>query len=257
MLSINKQYIELVFYRAYAQLRVEASRNYLNFLWWILDPLLSMATFYIVFGILIQRGTPDFVPFLLIGLVSWQWFSNTFSHCMPSILYGTILINQVYIPKAVFPFTIILMDTIKFTFVLSLLLIFLWLYGFPPSKYYFALPFVIIIQGIFITGTSLLISAFVPFVQDLQFIFTALLQLLFFASGVFFSTDILPPEYLEVYHLNPITIIIESWRDILMYQQWPDFYGLAYVSVISIILLAISIFSIKHFDYQYPRVVFE
>ena len=70
------QHLELVWYKAYADLRAEAARAYLGVLWWVLEPLLYICVFYVVFGILLDRGGQGFVSFMLCGLVVWRWFSS-------------------------------------------------------------------------------------------------------------------------------------------------------------------------------------
>ena len=122
---LNARYRDLILYKTLADLRAEAARTYIGFLWWVLDPLIFMAIFYVVFGLLLRRSTPDFVPFLLIGLVSWRWFQNTITHSATSILGGRSLMQQVYVPKIIFPLVIILTDLVKFGLVLMLLLIYL------------------------------------------------------------------------------------------------------------------------------------
>ncbi|HPQ27545.1 MAG TPA: hypothetical protein PLQ82_03640 [Desulfobacteraceae bacterium] len=64
---LNRRYIELVFFKAYANLRSEAARTYLSFLWWIIDPVLFMSVYYVVFAVLLQRGTKGYIPNLSIG----------------------------------------------------------------------------------------------------------------------------------------------------------------------------------------------
>ena len=71
----KSQYLSLVLYKTYAELRAESARTYIGFLWWIIEPIVDMATYYLVFAVLLRNRTEDFVPFLLIGLVSWKWFS--------------------------------------------------------------------------------------------------------------------------------------------------------------------------------------
>ena len=67
-------YIQLILFRSYADLCSQTARTYLSFAWWILDPLFYMITMYIVFVKLLNRGTGDFVVFLLIGVITWRWF---------------------------------------------------------------------------------------------------------------------------------------------------------------------------------------
>ena len=73
-----KRYLEIIYYKTYADLRSEASRSYLGFVWWILEPVLYMSVFYLVFSVIRGQKDEDFILFLLVGLVSWKWFaSNT------------------------------------------------------------------------------------------------------------------------------------------------------------------------------------
>jgi lipopolysaccharide transport system permease protein len=61
-------WLELVLFSTYAELRAERARSYLGFLWWIIEPAMNMATYYLVFAVVLKTGQPDYVPFLLIGL---------------------------------------------------------------------------------------------------------------------------------------------------------------------------------------------
>ena len=120
MFFLNDHEKSFVIYKALANLRTEIAKTYLSFSWWILEPLLSMSVFYIVFGLLIPRKIEHFVPFLLVGLISWQWFANTIKHCMNSISGNGRLMTQVYVPKMIFPSVVIVMDFIKFLLVFLL-----------------------------------------------------------------------------------------------------------------------------------------
>src|SRR6056297_880614 len=143
---LRPEYIELVIVKVFMNLKSEASRTYLSFLWWILEPVMTMSVFYVVFGVLLNRRTDDFIAFLLVGLVTWQWFSNTISHGMSAIHHNSRVILSVDIPKEIFPLIEILMDVVKFSLVLVLLLGFLWIFGFPVNPQYFALPGLLVIQ---------------------------------------------------------------------------------------------------------------
>ena len=138
--------LELILHKTYADLRAEAAKTYNNYLWWILDPILSMLVFYLVFGLLFQRGGEGFIAFLLIGLVVWNWYKQTISHAGNAILAGKGLMNQVHVPKLVFPLVTMLTDLSKFLVVFVILLGFLWLSGYGASPAYQALPLVLLAQ---------------------------------------------------------------------------------------------------------------
>ena len=65
-------YKEILLYGVYSDLRTEVARRFLGFLWWIIDPVLYMAAFYVVFALALRQGGEDYAPFLLIGMVVWN-----------------------------------------------------------------------------------------------------------------------------------------------------------------------------------------
>ncbi|MCC8992943.1 MAG: ABC transporter permease [Candidatus Contendobacter sp.] len=250
---LNARYRDLILYKTLADLRAEAARTYIGFLWWVLDPLIFMAIFYVVFGLLLRRSTPDFVPFLLIGLVSWRWFQNTITHSATSILGGRSLMQQVYVPKIIFPLVIILTDLVKFGLVLMLLLIYLWLAGFSVGWTYLALPALLMTQFLLILGLTLSVAAVVPFVPDLKYLTEHALQILFYFSGIFFSGASIPENYQPYFYLNPMASIIEAHRDILIYQKWPNWLALALIAVLSMMISFLAYHWIKKNDHLYPK----
>ncbi len=249
------RYRELILFKAFADLTAEASRTYLSFLWWIFDPILSMSVYYFVFGILLQRGTDDYIPFLLVGLVTWQWLINTVNHGMTSIWGNAGLMNQVYLPKTVFPSVIILMDMFKFLIVFCLIIIFLWIYGFGINITYLALPPLLVVQLLFITALTWFIAAIIPFVPDLRFFVQAALQLVFFLSGIFFSPSGIPENLRKYFYFNPMANLIEDYRNILMHNQWPDWGALGIIAALSLVGIYLSGKLIAHNDYIYPRII--
>ena len=252
---LQPRYRELVLFKAYTGLRAESSRTYLSFLWWVLEPVLSMSIYYVVFGLLFQRGTHDYVPFLLIGLVVWQWFVNSIKHGMGSIHGNGRLMTQVDLPKEIFPTIEMAMDLVKFGFVFALLLILLWLYGFPIGPAYLALPVVMLVEFLLLTTFTYLAAAIVPFLPDLKFLIDALLNLTFFLSGVFYAGSSIPAQYRWYFYLNPMVNIIEAYRDILMHGVWPHWGALLKVGLFALAGFYGAQLLLRHFDHVYPRIV--
>ncbi|MDM8567651.1 ABC transporter permease [Candidatus Halobeggiatoa sp. HSG11] len=249
------KYTELILYKTYADLRAESERTYLGFLWWIFEPIMYMGVFYIFFGILLGHRTDDYVPFLLIGLTSWQWLKSCLSHGAETIKGATPLMQQVHLPKVVFPIILVLTDTVKFLFILSLLLIFLWLYGYGIGITYLALPLILIVQMLFVLAGTFFLAAIIPFIPDLRFVVENILLALFFMSGVMIRSDIVPAAYQSFYYLNPIVTIIESYRNILMYNVWPDGFSLMVISIFSLICIWLGAKLIGRFEYIYPKIM--
>ena len=249
-----KHYIDLVWYKAYADLRVEASRGYLGILWWVLEPLLFMAVFYVVFGARYPHSGKDYVAFLLVGLVAWRWFDNTIKLGSNALIWSQALMQQVYVPKIVFPTVTVVTNTVKFLFVLATLLAFLLLNGYFPGATWLALPGLLAIQLLFIAASTWLISALVPFLPDIRVIMDSGLTLLFFMSGIFFDIGSVSTQLATYLRLNPMAILIESYRKVLLHGVWPDWGMLALVVVFSVIILLVSLRLHFRYDRQFAKI---
>ena len=252
---MQQKMVSLLFFKTSANLRTEVSQYYLNYLWWVLEPILTMAIFYVVFGVFLNRGTEHYVAFLLCGLTAWNWFARSIEHASRSIYQSRGLILQVNLSKIFFPLEVFLRDGFKHLFVLSLLLAFLVFYPTPVSVTWLALPVLLFVQALLILGISILCAALVPFLPDLSFIISTGLHLMFFGSGIFFRIeDVVLPEHQFLMYLNPMAGLLKAYRDVLIYASWPDWYYLAKVSIIAIILLAGAVWLTRKLDYIYPRV---
>jgi len=250
-----RQYWELILYKTYADLRAETERTYMGFLWWIIEPVMFMGVFYVFFGLLLNQNKEGFVAFLLTSLTIWQWFKSCLSHGAESILGGHALMQQVYLPKIIFPIILIFTDSVKFIFIFSLLLVFLWLYGYPPSHYYAALPVLFLSQLLLIGAVSFWLAALIPFFPDLRFVIENLLLAMFFMSGIMIDASVIPKPYLFYYYLNPMTHLIEGFRHVLLRNTWPDFTALGFIAIFSLIGIGLAYLFIKRFEYTYPKIM--
>jgi len=248
-------YRQFVFVKVVANLRSEAVRNYLSYLWWFLEPLLHMVTYYLVFGLLLRRGTEDFVVFLLTGLIPYLWFSKTISHGMLSIVQGRGLMMQVHLPKIIFPTIVILHDAVKQSFIFTILLAFIVVYGINPSASWLAFPLIVLSEFLLITACCYLVAAIIPFLPDFKFMVTAGLQLLLFCSGIFYNIEMIAPDYKRIFYLNPMANLLHNYREVLMYHNWPDWASLAVISGCSIFVICCMWIIIRRLDHIYPRVV--
>ena len=248
---------ELVWVKANLNLRSEASVNYLSYAWWVIEPLLHMVTYYLVFGFLLNRGGDNYVAFLLTGIVPWLWFNKAVMHAQGAILGGKQLMNQLYVPKLFFPLTNIVQDSIKQVIVFTILLIFVVLYGIPAHIGWLWLFVLFILQILFIIGCGLLAALIVPFIRDMAFVIPTLMQFMMFCSGTFFDPKNILPQSQEFFFLNPMANLLQQYRNVLLYGLAPDIHELMYIFEISMVLIFIALLCYKKFDHALPRVVLE
>ena len=220
---------DIIQYKAGAELKAESQRYYLGFLWWLIEPILYMLVFYFVFAVLFQRGTEDFVVFLLTGLVFWQWFQSTVMQCADTLTANRGLINQVYVPKYLFQVVVMLKNTAKFGVVLAILVLFLLVYGIRPSAAWLAAPLVLAVGAACIAGISLLLAAVTPLVPDLRVLLDPGMRALLFLSGIFYDINAFETPYRFVFQLNPVAVLIDNLRAVLLRNLAPDWWQLAAV----------------------------
>jgi len=245
----------IILYKAYADLRAESEKYYISYLWWIIEPILQMCVYYLVFGVLFDHGTPNYVPFLLIGLVTWRWGLAIINEGSHSIARNKHLIRQVYLPKYIFPTVALFTQTFKFAIVFSLLVLYLWLSGHSPHVGYLALPLVFAAHLTLVMGVTYILAALMPYLPDLRLLVDTGLQLLFFVSGVFFAGDAIPKQYQYYFYLNPMANLLDLYRDILLYKNALDLSLLVNVGAIGAGFILIGLTMLKLNDRQYAKVV--
>lgn len=250
------QVSNLLFHTVRARLKNELRLYYLHFVWWFVEPLMDMAVYYLVFSILIKQQIENFVPFLLIGIVFWSWFSRSLQNSSQSIFNAKELIAQMNLSKSFFPIATVFQDFVKQFFVLIVLLLFLIIYGFPVSLSWVTVPVLLAVQLTLITGVAIFLAAVVPFFPDFKFIISTGLHIGFFASGIFFNIDqTVLPAHRAIVYLNPMAGLIRNYRIVLMQGAWPDWTYILYTFLSALIMLALSLLFVRHFDHIYPKIV--
>ena len=251
-----RYFYDLVIQNAKAGLRAEASRGFLGMLWWVIEPVMYMGVFYTVFAHLYQRGNENYVWFLLTGLTAWKWFHATVNTGASSLIAGAGLMNQVYLPKIVFPLTNIVVNAFKFLFILILLLIFLQFTGNKSSWPWVLLPILVLVQLLLTTAITCFLAAIMPFFPDMKVILNNILTMLFFLSGIVFDIRTLPASVQKYLMLNPMAAIITNYRFLLLNGVPPDWLQLFMIMLFSFVILLLSIWLFRRYDCLYPKIIY-
>ncbi len=217
-----RAFVDLLLFRSYSDLLAERQRTYLGFAWWLIAPAAYLGTFVLVFGNMFGHQSSKFVPYLLVGVAWWHWFSSSLSHGSSSILDGLEVQRQVRVAPVLFPLVSVLTDTYKFLLVLVVLLAIFWAMGYPPHPSWFAIPFILVANVLAIAAATTLVAACVPLVPDARFALDSLLHVWMFVSGVFYYREQLPESARWILDANPTYAMITTWRDVLMDGRAPS-----------------------------------
>lgn len=251
----SRRLLELIWIKAIFNIRSEVQRNYLSYGWWVIEPLLHMAIFYIVFGILLKRGGENFTVFLLTGLIPWMWFMKAVNSSSKSILAGRNLILQTGLPSIIFPLVSFLQSSLKQIPAFILLFGFVWFQNYSPGAHWIMLIPVIIVQMLMIIFISCSVAAIIPFVRDLSHLVPTSLTFIMFLSGIFYDYRSINPEWQEFFMFNPVAFILDCYRNIIIQQSSPDLIALTKWGLCSVLSCTIILIIYQRLRYVYPRIV--
>lgn len=228
---------DLLVYLVISGLKAQYRNTYLGYLWWILDPLLMGVVYYFLRVIILGMEGDNIGAFLIIGLVAWQWVKSTLNSSTKSISGKARIITQVYLPKAIFPLGASLTQLINFSFGLVIIVLFLALYQIVPNFEVLWLPFIMIVQLIFLTALALIAAYLCMFIRDIDNVLNHITRLWFWSSPVIWEEGRLPPQYRFILDINPASIFIISYRNIFMYGESPLFGKLLIIGFISLLVV--------------------
>jgi lipopolysaccharide transport system permease protein len=243
---------ELIILFTQSKLKEESHRHYLGYLWWLFDPLMSIVIFYIIFKLFMHHPEKDYIPFLFLGLICWKWFENTITKSSGSILGGWKIFSKVNVHKSLFPTVETLYHSWKFLIIMIATLVLFFCFGFGHSLYIFMLPLILFVEFILILGISYLTSALLPFFPDLKFFVSYSLRFLFYLSGILFDSNAIPSQYQIIMQLNCFSGIIQSIRNVVMYDIQPNWGSLLYALILGSLFLVLGYYIIDKNDKRYP-----
>ena len=233
-------YRELLRTNVKKEIRGKYKGSFLGVLWSFVNPLLMTLVYAIVFPFLLRGSQPHYTTFIVIAILPWNWFTATISQGTSTILANGGIIKKVYFPRAILPISIVTSGLVNFIISCLIILLFLIFSGIGFSPYILLLPLIVILQYILQLGIILITGSINVYIRDLEYIINFFIQMLFYATPVLYSMSMFPKKIQWLLRLNPMTTIIESYRDIFFYKQAPNFAMLGYVFVISVVILLVG-----------------
>ena len=241
------QYFSLVDVQARMALKADASKYFLGYIWWLLEPLLFVGVFYLVFNVILDARRADFLVFLMCGKLPFVWFSKSVTHASNSIIANAGLIGRLDIPKSLFPMAIIHEGVYKQFTVFALLIAVVLGYDYQPGWVWLWLLPIIAVNYLLIVGCAFLGSILVCFMRDFGMLIPLGMIFLMFTSGIFW--DIRGLQNLQMSELilavNPVAFILDAYRQVLMYGQAPDLTHLMMVGIGGGLMISAMIYVLR------------
>ena len=233
-----KKYWKFAVYAAKADLQDEVANSYLNWIWWILEPLSSMLIYVLIFGVVFKNNEPYFPVFVFIGITVWDYFSRCITSSVDLIRNNQHIISRIYIPKYILLIQRMLVLIFKMLICWGIVALMMIIYKIPIGiNLLYMIPNLVVFFT-FCFACSLYFLHFGVYVSDLSRLVAIALNLMFYLTGIFFNIQkSFPAPYgYFLQRINPIAHLIFCMRKSLLYNETPSRVMLGIWFVISILL---------------------
>lgn len=242
------QYRELLKTNVQKEIRGKYKGSFLGVLWSFLNPLLMVLVYALVFPYIMRTNVDNYLVYLITGVIPWNFFTTCITTGCNCVWINGGIIKKVYFPREILPISVVAAGLINFLISCIIILLFVLFGGIGFSIQLLWLPLIAIIQSALSLGLLFILSAINVYVRDIEYLVGFLLNLLFYATPILYTVDMFPESIRWVLYLNPMTTIIESYRNVFYYQQSPALTSLMIVFAVSFMILIIGYLIFKKLE---------
>jgi len=214
---------ELLYLLTFRELKLRYQDTVFGYLWSLIRPLLTGAVMFVVLSKFIRIDVKDYHLVLLAGLFPWTWFQTSLVTSVGSFAGNGALIKKVYFPRFVLPLATVMNNGVQYGLAIPVLLVLLAIEGYAPSwTWLVGIPYLLAVQALLIMGIVLFIASIDVFFRDLEHLTDVFVGLIwFYMTPVIYPLSIVPDRYEAWLLVNPMTSLIEGWRDLFLRNQIP------------------------------------
>lgn len=236
------KYRELLKTSVKKELRGKYKASILGVLWSFINPLLQVLVYAIVFPYLLNNTGDNYLIYLVTGIIPWTFFSTVITQCVVSIKSNSGIIKKVYFPREILPLATAFSGIINFFISCIIIIVFCMIFGVGVSWHIIFVPLIALIEGVFALGIGMLLGAMDAYIQDLEYIVNFLLTLAMYGAPIIYRIETFSStsKLVKLINLNPVTHIINSYRDVFLYHQIPDMRIMGVLAIIATVTLAIG-----------------
>lgn len=238
-------------------IRARYKQSALGGLWAIIQPATAAIIFSVIFTYFVPIDTEG-VPYLLFSytaMVPWTLLTTSTGDMVDSLIANMNLVSKIYFPREVLPVAALLARLLDFSIASAVLTVLIFFFRVPivPALLLY-LPVILAAQLALMLGVGLIGAALNVFYRDVRHVVALGLQIWLYASPIIYPVDRVPERFRSYYFLNPMAGIIESYRDVLLYQKAPEGYLFIAVAIAATVL-AFGYWLFKRLEFQFADVV--
>ncbi len=250
-------YRELLIELTKREIKSRYKQSVLGYAWVILNPFFQMIVMAFVFSKVMRiptLGVP-YSMFLYAGLLPWTLFSNSLIGSVNSLVGNSALITKIYFPREVLVLSTVYAKIIDFLLAGTVFVFFMIFFQIPLTIHILWMIPIFFIQLIFTYGLSLIISACNLFYRDIQYLLTLGILLWMYLTPVMYPTELFPEKYRFIFQLNPMAVIINAYRQVILSGGSPNITSLLIALGLSCALLFVSYKAFKKMEGVFADVV--
>ena len=251
------EFRELLYFLVWREIRIRYKQTVLGVAWAVLQPLLTMAVFSIIFGRL-GRLPSDGVPypvFVFTSLLPWQFFAFALAESTNSVVTNQRIITKVYFPRLILPMASVCVGSVDFVLGCGVLGVLMAVYGVAPGPAFWTLPLWILLVALTALGVGVWLSALNVRYRDIRYAVPFLLNLWLFATPVAYASSLVPVEWRPVYALNPMVGVIDGFRWALLGAGQPPGIALGVSIIVATVLLIGGLFYFRRMEQSFADLV--
>ena len=247
---------ELLAFLTWRDIKVRYQQTLLGAAWAIIQPLFTMLIFTLFFGRLAKLPS-DGIPypiFAYAGLLPWTFFANAVTNTGNSLIGSAQLISKVYFPRMLIPGAAVGAGIVDFLIAFSILGVLMVVYDVRPTWHLLMLPVLVGMTALLALGVGLWMSALNVKYRDIRYALPFLVQLWMFATPIIYPSSMVPERWRWVLELNPLTGIIEAFRDALFGTAF-DWSALGIAGAVTVVVLVLSTLSFRQMEREFADVI--
>lgn len=252
-----RKYLPYAVRSAKADLRSEVSSSYLDWMWWLIEPVCMMLIYTVIFGLVFQASEQYFPVFIFIGITMWGFFSRSVSGSVNIVRASKGIITKIYMPKYILLLSRMFVNAFKMMVSFGVVFMMMLFFGIRVTwRVVYVLP-VLLVMFLFTFGVGTILMHYGVYVSDLGYITGIVLSMLMYFTGTFYDVgNRIPAPYGEMLvKCNPIAFLISAMRDVLLYEMVPPVGTLVLWGAVSAVLIALGAFTIYSNENAYVKVI--
>lgn len=249
-------YRDLLYFLVVRGIRARYAQSVLGIGWAVIQPLVTMIIFTVVFGRL-ARVSSDGLPYALFsfsGLMAWTYFSGALSDASGSLVSNANMMSKVYFPRLVLPLASLLAKLLDFVITGLVMIVLLVVFRHVPDANLVYFPLLVLLLLVTTFGPAIILAAWSVQYRDIKYAMTFLIQLLMYSAPVVYPLSSVPVDYQLLYSINPLVGVVEGFRSSLLGATPMPWMSIVVGAVVAVLILVLGLYSFNKLERTFADV---